>query len=229
TAAGDDAAGHDAAGHDDELFSRGVQTAGGVLASIIYGLVTGLIFGVAFAKLRHRLALRDDFGRSVALAATIFGAAVALPFLKYPANPPAVGDPDTVDFRTVAYLTLVAASCVTAYALWRAADVLRDRPLTHAGRRAAMAALSVVVYSALFLVWPDNPDPMPATMPADLLYRFRLQSIAGLALHWGVLGVTFGVLCVGVRRAAEPLSPSLPVSPSEPGSPTPAPDRAGRS
>ena len=33
-----------------------------------------------------------------------------VPFFKYPANPPGVGDPDTVGRRTVLYLALIAVA-----------------------------------------------------------------------------------------------------------------------
>jgi hypothetical protein len=42
-----------------------------------------------------------------------------VPFLKYPANPPSVGDPGTVTRRTMLYLLLVGWSVVGMWAAWR--------------------------------------------------------------------------------------------------------------
>jgi hypothetical protein len=35
-----------------------------------------------------------------------------IPFLKYPANPPSIGNPETIQHRTAAYVVLILASAV---------------------------------------------------------------------------------------------------------------------
>ncbi|MDE0805489.1 MAG: CbtA family protein, partial [Acidimicrobiales bacterium] len=101
----------------EPLFSRDEQTAGGVAANLVYAAIVSCIFGVVYAKVRHRLPGASDFVRSVSLAAVAFGAVALIPAIKYPANPPAVGDPDTVNERTVQYLALIILSLVAAVGL----------------------------------------------------------------------------------------------------------------
>src|SRR5258706_14679841 len=40
--------------HVEQMFSRGVQVLGGVCAAMLYGVLLGAIFAVAFAVVRHR-------------------------------------------------------------------------------------------------------------------------------------------------------------------------------
>lgn len=180
---------------------RSVQIAGGAVAVVLYGVLTGIVFGTALAALRHRLALADDFGRSVLLAATGFVAVALLPAIKYPANPPAVGDPDTIGERTLTYLTFVAAGLVLAVGCGMVHQRLRtrfDQPT--AVTLSALVAIGGAV--ALVLAWPASPDAVPADFPADLLWRFRLQSLIALAIPWTVLGLGTGWLLT--RRATVP-------------------------
>ncbi len=187
----------DAAGgeshHDDPLFSRGAQVVGGISAAVLYGVLMGVVFGTVFAAVRHRLTLATDFGRSLLLAAIGFATTALLPAIKYPANPPAVGDPNTVNQRSIYYFTLLFGAIVFAIAIGAAYHAMRRRT-DRASATLAAAALAVVGFAFLMIAWPNNPDSVPADFPATLLWEFRLQSLAGLAILWGVLGLVFGWL-----------------------------------
>lgn len=182
---------------ETEMFGRGVQMAGGMLAAVLYGAALGAVFSVAYALVRHRLAATDDWRASVALAAAGFAAVFLLPFLKYPANPPAVGDPDSIGRRTALYLLAVAWSLVATWGGWRAwrAGVARGMPVA----TAAPATLAVWVgLAAIGLVLlPANTDPVEA--PATLVWQFRLASLAGAGAYWSVLGLVFGWLRLRAR------------------------------
>lgn len=183
----------EAGGHDHgEMFSRGTQVVGGVLAAVIVGLAVGALFATAYAGSRRWFADRSPFCRSVALSAAVFGAAALLPAVKYPANPPAVGDPDTVDYRTVLYLGLIAAGLLVV----AGASYLASR-LAHLAapvRSTAVALASVAAVVVVLLVFPAPPDAVPADMPGDVLWQFRLASLAETATLWLGLGVVFGLL-----------------------------------
>ncbi len=178
--------------------SRGVQVAGGVVAVVLYGVLVGIVFGTVLSAVRHRITVADDFRRSVLLAGTGFVAVALMPAIKYPANPPAVGDPDTIGQRTVAYLSLLAAGLVLAVGcamVYRRLCRRFDQP-------SAMALLTLVAitgFALLVLLWPDSADQIPDSFPADLLWRFRLQSLAALAIQWTALGLGTGWLLT--RRA----------------------------
>jgi predicted cobalt transporter CbtA len=208
-------------GAGDETFSRGVQQAGGVVAALIWGLALGAIFAVAYVALRRRLETRSDWRAALTLAAVGFATLTLVPFLKYPANPPGVGEPDTVGRRTALFLVMLAWSLLSTGAAWRAARVLERRGLPlrsgHAGRPLrsghaglpehlrvpAVALLYVGLVALGFAALPGSPDPVP--VPATLVWRFRLASLAGTAAFWAVCGVTFGWLRVAATsRAALP-------------------------
>jgi putative exporter of polyketide antibiotics len=190
-----------------EMFSRRTQLVGGVTAALLYGLFVGAIFGVVFAAVRHHSRLRDDFARALGLAAVAFGTLVLVPALKYPANPPAVGDPGTVGARTVAYLTMLAAAVILALAAWRGSRALRERGVPDHVRLTVVAAGYVAAVGLVYIAWPANPDRID--VPATLIWRFRLASLGGAAALWSVLPVAFGWACLrdeatGPRSPAEP-------------------------
>jgi predicted cobalt transporter CbtA len=182
-----------------ELFSRGVQQAGGMAAAVVYGVAIGLVFAIVFAAVRHRLATRDDWRRSTLLGVVGFVTMYAVTFLKYPPNPPAVGNPDTINERTILYLALVGWSIVASWAAWRLHRWLRARGVVEHQRLPATALTYVVLLTVAYVVLPGNPDAIGA--PATLVWRFRIASLGGAAAYWSVLGLAFGWLCV---RAAQP-------------------------
>ncbi len=186
------------AGGGDEVFGRGAQQAGGMLGALIFGVVVGTLFGVAFALVRRRMATGDDWRAAVSLAATGFLTAFAVPFLRYPANPPGVGDPDTIGRRTALYLLALGWSLVATWAAWRVARALADRRLPDHVRLPAVAATWMGLVAVGLLALPSTSDPLD--VPAGLLWQFRLATIGGALALWAVTGTVFGWL--EVRRAA---------------------------
>jgi predicted cobalt transporter CbtA len=182
-----------------EMFSRGTQQIGGMAGALIYGVAIGLIFAMVFAVVRHRLASRSDWRRSLLLAATGFATLYVVPLLKYPGNPPAVGDPDTITKRTVMYVTLLAWSVVTTWATWRTLRWLRARTVPEHQLVPLVVLTYVVMVTVAYVVLPGNPDAI--TAPATLVWRFRVASLGGAAALWFVLGTTFGWLSLrGAQR-----------------------------
>ena len=184
-------------GGGGEMFSRGTQQLGGMAAAVLYGAALGAVFTVAYAAVRHRLRAADDWRAAVALAGAAFAALFLLPFLKYPANPPAVGDPDTVGRRTALYLLAVAWSLVATWGGWRAwrALVARGVPVPQAAP--ATLAVWVALATVGLVALPAETDP--ANAPAALIWQFRLATAAGAATFWSVVGMVFGWLRVRDR------------------------------
>src|SRR5262249_50380282 len=81
------------------VFSRRTPKAGLFAGLLLYGLAAGAIFGGVYALAGGRLPGRTTRARVAALASGTLLAVVLVPFLKYPANPPGVGDPDTLARR----------------------------------------------------------------------------------------------------------------------------------
>ena len=175
--------------HHEDLFSRGVQEIGGAVGLIVFGLALGVIFSVVLAAVGPRLAASTPLVASVRLGLFGFVAVVLVPFLKYPANPPAVGDPDTVNERTLLYFAALALSILLTWAVWRFHRGVSLAPVAKSWATAALYGAGLVV---IFLALPGNPDSIDA--PADLVWRFRLASLGGLAAAWTTLALVTGTL-----------------------------------
>jgi predicted cobalt transporter CbtA len=196
------AGGHSHEG-EEEVFSRSTQKVGLFFATGLSGVLVGGIFGMAYAYFGGRLASGSEWIRSLSLAGAIFVGAFLIPFLKYPANPPTVGDPATIGSRTAAYFTMVALSLLVVLGAWYAARTLRERGGVGAPVRQLAVGLGVVVaVGVLFLVLPAGPDP--GKFPAGLLWDFRLSSLGTQLVLWAGIGVIFGLLCERANRR-EPL------------------------
>jgi hypothetical protein len=143
---------------DPAQFTRATQAWGGMAAAVLYGAVIGLALAVAVAAVHHRVRARNEFGRVIRVAAAAFVAVVVLPGLKYPANPPAVGDPDTVGERTWLFLSMMGVSILVVFGAWFLWEYLTDRGWDGAARFAAVGGAFAAVVTLAFVVWPPSPD-----------------------------------------------------------------------
>ncbi|MGH3146202.1 MAG: CbtA family protein, partial [Rubrobacter sp.] len=177
----------------EEIFSRPTQKVGLFFATGLSGTFIGGLFGLAFAYFRGRLDAESDWGRSLSLAASIFAGAVLIPFLKYPANPPTVGDPSTIGARTAAYFAMVGLSLLSVLAAWHASRLLKGRGVSRPVRQVAVGMGLVAVVAVLLVSLPAAATP--GDFPAGLLWSFRLTSLGTQLVLWTSLGVVFGALC----------------------------------
>lgn len=176
-------------GHESAPVSRGVQrTLGLLLGTGLYGLAFGGLFALAFAALYGRVGRAGPARTAGWLALCAFVAVFLMPFLKYPANPPAVGDPDTIGERTGLYLLMVACSLLAALAALRIGRLLGDGARAVGGGIAAY--LVVVVVAAVAL---PGVNEVPADFPAETLYRFRMASLGTQLVLWSALGTLFAL------------------------------------
>lgn len=201
-------ASHDGTEHA-EVFSRAVQQGGLVVTAVLTGLALGVIFGVVHAlwlrsNLDHRAT--DPWRRAIRLALMGFVGVAVIPFLRYPANPPAVGDPATVDARTTAYLLAVLVGLATVVGAWQVFARLAQGGAAESTPRLAATAVLVVGVAVTWLL-PANTDPIEA--PAVLIWDFRVAALATLATLWLGLGAAFGLLS---ERAAHKSSQSVTVA-----------------
>ena len=215
-AALDRAAGLATAGPEPEVFSRTVQADAGMgVGLVLFGAAMGALLAVAYAICLGRTGRLRPRTLSVLVAAGGFVALYLVPFLKYPANPPAIGHGDSVRARSELYLTMVGGSVLLlALAVW-----LGVRLAARAGSWNAtlVAGLAFAAGAAILMLLlpplgelPDNvarfgrqatetPQPLTAPdgrivfpgFPADLLYGFRLYSLATQAILWAAIGLAF--------------------------------------
>jgi len=191
--------------HGAELFSRGVQSNVGLGFGVLaFGAAMGALFAVLFCVIYGRAKGIAPRSLSVRLAAAAFVAVYLVPFVKYPPNPPAVGQSDTIGARTGWYLVAVLTSVVLMIAaVWLARRLAARLGPWNAGLAAATAY--VVVTSVVLALLPtvdETPGPLRnATgaiiypgFPADVLYQFRLVALATQLLLWVTIGVVFATL-----------------------------------
>src|SRR4051794_40277230 len=96
---------------DDQPVSRSLQSSAGLgTGALVYGVAMGGIFALVFGVAYGRLGLRTARGTAALLAFLVFVAVYLGPVLKYPANPPSVGQADTIGKRTALYLAMMALS-----------------------------------------------------------------------------------------------------------------------
>jgi hypothetical protein len=87
---------------------------GGTILGIIWAL-----FGIAFVYIRSLLLPQSasNIRKALVLAGIVWFVLFLVPALKYPANPPAVGDPKTIYYRESLYIGLLAISGFAALGL----------------------------------------------------------------------------------------------------------------
>jgi predicted cobalt transporter CbtA len=124
--------------HAAPVVSRPGQKIGLVVGYLIYGLSWALLFSAAYHGLQGRLATLGRWRGALVLAFLVYWSVVLVPFLKYPASPPGVGDPATVGYRQQLYFGILLLSTGgTALAVYLGGVVARraeGQPATTAWR-----------------------------------------------------------------------------------------------
>jgi len=185
------ASGGERAADEHEAVSRSVQRGPGLFgAYALTGATFGVLLAVVYTSLRR--GQDDPFWRAITAGCVLAGAITVAPWLKYPPNPPGVGDPSTLDHRQALYVgVMVLAALVGVAALLLSSRLRLDGWMTHR-RVVAVLAVVVVPMAVAFALLPPPPDA--TDVPATLLWRFRLASLGGNLLLWTVLSVGLGVL-----------------------------------
>jgi Probable cobalt transporter subunit (CbtA) len=176
---------------EKELVSRAIQRSIGLATGVgVYSVAFGGLFGLAFAVAFQRI---GQFGARATAALVAFGGFVTIalvPFLKYPANPPSVGNPATLDRRTALYFAMILFSVVAAIAALRLGRWLAPR---YGGWNATLIAggCFILVVAVVELVLPAVNE-VPPGFPATVLWSFRLASLGTQLVLWTTLGLLFG-------------------------------------
>lgn len=202
-----------AGAHDGqvEVVSRTVQsTVGLATATIAFGASFGGLFGLACAVAQGRLGALRPRATAAVLASVGFVTISLVPFVKYPANPPAVGDPATIGRRTALFFLMVALSLLFVVA---GGYVARRLPLSQWDRVLAGAGAYLLLVVVAMALMPNLQEVAP-TFPAAVLWSFRTGSLATLATLWLVLGTLYGALTersdasrAGDRGILRPVAP----------------------
>lgn len=161
------------------------QKGGQVLAGAILGTSLGSLFGIVYALSKKSLPSKNNIGKTLILAGLMWFTLFVIPFLKYPANPPTVGDGDTVVLRGMLYLALIAISGFMALGFYQIFKRLK----------AKNKILAVIGYAALIsltlFIMPENPDEVTTSM--ELINGFRIVAFLTGTLFWFTLALFLGI------------------------------------
>ncbi|MFG2268766.1 CbtA family protein [Streptomyces chartreusis] len=184
------AAGHE---HEVELVSRSLQSTAGLATGVlIYGVSFGGIAALAYCFALGRVGRFSPRATALLLSGCALLAVYVVPFLKYPANPPAVGDPDTIGRRTTLYFLMMVLSVLLAVAAIILGRRLAPRLGNWYATVVAVAAFALVI--GLAFAFLPVVNEVPADFPATVLWRFRLSALAMQATLWAGFGLLFGEL-----------------------------------
>ncbi|MFE3766458.1 CbtA family protein [Streptomyces sp. NPDC059104] len=183
-----------AAEEEEELVSRPVQSTFGLATGVlVYGVALGGIASLAFSFVLGRVGGFSPRATAALTAAGAFALVYLVPFLKYPASPPAVGNPDTIGQRTTLFFLMILLSVLLGVGAIIAGRRLAPR-LGNWNATLTAGAGFVVATALAFLVLPDNTDAVKPEFPAALLWDFRVASVTVQVVMWAVFGIVFGVL-----------------------------------
>jgi predicted cobalt transporter CbtA len=213
----DKAAGQPAAAEGMEVFSRAVQANVGIgVALIFFGAAMGALFAVAYALYLGRAGRLRPRSLAVLVAAGGFVGMYLVPFVKYPANPPAIGHADTIQQRSSLYLLMVACSVLfLILTVW-----LGKRLQPRFGNWNAVliaGGVFILATATVMLILPsfgelaankqfhqqtETPAPLADPsgtivfpgFPADVLFAFRLYSVGAQLVLWTTIGLVFAPL-----------------------------------
>ncbi|MGW5937936.1 CbtA family protein [Streptomyces celluloflavus] len=179
--------------HEVELVSRGLQSTAGLATGVlVYGVAFGGIAALAYCFALGRVGRLTPRATALLLSGCALLAVYVVPFLKYPANPPSVGEPDTIGKRTTLYFLMMLLSVLLAIAATLLGKRLAPRLGTWYATVVAVAAFALVIGLAYALLPVINE--VPQNFPATLLWRFRLSALAIQITLWGGFGLAFGEL-----------------------------------
>lgn len=199
-----------------EVFSRSVQSSIGIgVGMLAFGAAMGALFAVTYCVVYRRFSSLSPATLAIRLAAAMFLTLYLVPFVKYPANPPSIGNSDTIGARTGLYLAMVVAGVLALVLVLWLAGKFRTR---FGGYTAALLAggAFIVVIGIVMLVLPslghlsvnvaeygshatETPQPLLDSQgkivfpgfSADDLYYFRLYSIGAQLILWTTIAVGF--------------------------------------
>ena len=162
------------------------QKSGQLLAGVILGTSVGALFGLVFALSRNSLPGNSDIKKSLILAGIMWATIYLIPFLKYPANPPTVGEPETIVLREILYILLIAISGFSALGFYKLSKFFK-------GRKKIISLIGFSVFiAAIIVVMPENPDEV--TAPEELVDGFRIMSVLAVSTFWISVGLFLGLL-----------------------------------
>lgn len=204
---------HDAS--EADLVSRTAQSSAGLGAgALIYGLALGGITALVFAAISGRGGLNRAKPTAALIGFCGFVAVYLAPIMKYPANPPSIGQPDTIGRRTALFVLMIlisVAAMVVAGIVWRRQSDRTTRWNATVSAGLVYVAIIAIAYVALPGINEVPQAAIPGvlnavtdatvTFPPTVLWKFRMASLLIQAVLWAGIALIFGWLA---ERMLEP-------------------------
>jgi hypothetical protein len=177
---------------EPELVSRKMQASIGLFTAVmVYSTAFGGLFALVFAFAYGRMpGASTPRGISLLLAAIGFVAIYVVPNLKYPANPPSIGNPATIGIRTALYFGMIAISIAAMACSVSLKRLLLPR-FGDWNATVMAAAFYIVLVIIAGRVLPAVNE-VPEGFPATVLWNFRMASLGAQAIMWTTLAFVFG-------------------------------------
>lgn len=163
------------------------QKAGAFAGGAIYGAGFASLFGVIFVFARSKLPGKNHKQKAILLAGIMWLVLFFMVALKYPANPPAVGDPETIYYRETLYVGYLMISGLAA--LGMAVIWIRTRINS---KKLIIPLIYAAIMVTAYVVMPSNPDKIEISI--DLIQTFRILTAITIGVFWGILGIIFSSL-----------------------------------
>ena len=235
----DKAAGLPVAPPGPDIFSRTIQANIGIGVGIVFfGIAMGLLFAVVYAVCLGRVGMIRPRSLALLVAGGGFLGIYLVPFVKYPANPPSIGHPDTIGVRGALYVVMVCCSLLFLFGAILLGRRLARRFGNWNATLLAAAAFVVLIGTVMALLPPlghlaDNvrqygvqatETPLPLRnaqgtivfpgFPADTLFQFRLYSLAAQLILWTALALVFAPMADRLLnpKPKTPAAERLPVA-----------------
>ena len=167
---------------------RAWQKGGAIAAGAVYGIALSALFGIVFAYARYSLPGSNNKSKAIFLAGLLWFVIYMIVAIKYPANPPAVGDPNTIYYRESLYVAYLAVSGFTVLAL----ALLWNRLKDNKSKKIILPLIYAAIMIGAYVGFPPNPDKIGISM--DLIQTFRIWTAITIGIFWGVLAIIFGSL-----------------------------------
>ena len=151
--------------------------------SAILGTSIAALVGIVFLFVRKVLPEGNNVKKILVLSGLMWFTIFVIPFLKYPANPPTVGETETVVLRSILFLSFIAISGLGAVGFYQVYKRLQNKKI--------IAFLGYAVFiTTVFFLMPENPDEI--TAPMELVDGFRGASFVAVTVYWLTLGLILG-------------------------------------
>lgn len=186
-------AGHPMQDDDPDIFSRQVQGSIGLFTGVtVVGTSLGGLFALLFALCYGRFSDLSPRAFALVLALVCFAVIYVVPDIKYPANPPSIGQPSTIGIRTGLYFSMILISIIATVAAFSLRRLLLPTYGTWNGT--LLGALAFIVMIAIAQYALPTVNEVPERFPAQALWMFRLDSFGIQLILWSGIGLVFGAL-----------------------------------